>query len=72
MSVTLQGFPGGSVVENPPANAGDVDSIHELEISSGKENGNPLQYSCPGSPMCRGAWLVKVHGVAQSQTWLSD
>ena len=72
MSVTLQGLPGGSVVENPPANAGDVDSIHELERSSGKGNDNPLQYSCPGNPMCRGAWLVTVHGVAKSQTWLSD
>ena len=72
MSVILQGLPGGSVVENPPANVGDVDSIHELERSSGKGNGNPLQYSCPGNPMCRGASLVTVHGVAKSQTWLSD
>ena len=72
MSVILQGLPGGSVVENPPANVGDVDSIHELERSSGKGNGNPLQYSCPGNPMYRGASLVTVHGVAKSQTWLSD
>ena len=40
------GFPGGSVVRNPPANAGDVDSIPDLERSLGKENDNPLPYSC--------------------------
>jgi len=37
------GFPGGSVVKNPPASAGDVDSIPELERSPGEGNGNPLQ-----------------------------
>ena len=34
-------------------------------------NGNPLQYSCLGNPMDRGAWLAAVHEVAKSQTWLS-
>ena len=33
-------------------------------------NGNPLQYSCLGDPVDRGAWWAAVHGVAQSQTWL--
>ena len=41
-----RGFPGGSVVRNPPANAGDVDSIPDLKRSLGKENDNPLPYSC--------------------------
>ena len=36
------GFPGGSVVKNPPAIAGDVGSIPELERSPGEGNGNPL------------------------------
>ena len=40
--------------------------------SPGEGNGNPLQYSCLGNPMDRGAWSAAVHGVSQSQTWLSD
>ena len=43
------GFPGGSVVKNPPANAGDtgdMGSIPELGGSPGGGNCNPLQYSC--------------------------
>ena len=50
------GFPGGSVVKNPPANAGDAGSIPGSRGSPGEGNGNPLQYSCLGNPMDRGAW----------------
>ena len=50
------GFPGGSVVKNPPANAGDVGLIPGLGRSPGEGNGNPLQYSCLENPMDRGAW----------------
>ena len=39
------GFPGGTVI-NPPANAGDMDSIPELGRSPGEGNGKPFQYSC--------------------------
>ena len=35
-------------------------------------NGNPLQYSCLGNLMDRGAWWATVYGVAKSQTRLSD
>jgi len=35
-------------------------------------NGTPLQYSCLENPTGRGAWWAAVHGVAKSQTWLSD
>ena len=42
------GFPGGSVVKNPPANAGDMGLIPGWEKSPGEGNGNPLQYSCLG------------------------
>ena len=35
-------------------------------------NGTPLQYSCVENPMDRGAWWAAVHGVARSQTRLSD
>ena len=32
----------------------------------GEGNGDPLQYSCLGNPMDRGAWQATVHGVAES------
>ena len=44
LSGTL-GFPGDSVVKNPPANAGDTGSIPGSRRSLGEGNGNPLQYS---------------------------
>ena len=59
------GFPGGSVVKNLPANAGDMGLIPDLGTSPGEGNGNPLQYSCLGNPMDRGAWQATVHGVAK-------
>ena len=49
------GFPGGSVVKNLPANAGDVSSVPGLGRSPGEGNGNPLQYSCLGNPLDRAA-----------------
>ena len=51
----MLGFAGVSVVKNPPANARDVGSIPELGRSPGEGNGNPLQYSCLGNPMDKGA-----------------
>ena len=72
-SQALRGFPGGgSVVKNLPANWGDPGSIPGLGRSSGKGNGNPLQYYCLENPMDRGAWRATVHEVAKSQTRLSD
>ena len=53
------GFPGGSVLKNLPASAGDagdLGSIPGLGRSPGGGNGNPLQYSCLKNPMGRGAW----------------
>ena len=44
-------FPGGSVVKNLPANAGDVGLIPGQEESPGEGIGNALQYSCLGNPM---------------------
>ena len=40
--------------------------------SPGEGNSNPLQYSCLGNPMDRGAWQARVHGVAKSQTQHKD
>ena len=69
------GFPGGSVVKNLPANAGDTRDTG-LIPGSGRcpevENGNPLQYSCLENPVDKGAWQVTVRGVAKSWTKLSD
>ena len=48
-----RGFPGGSVVKNPPANAGDLDSMPELGGSPGEGNDNPLKYFCLRNPMVR-------------------
>ena len=64
-----------SVVKNLPTNAGDAgdtDSIPGLGKSPGGGNGNPLQHSCLGYPMDRGAWTATVHGVTKSQTQLSN
>jgi len=47
------GFSGGSVVKNPPTNAGDTNSISGSGRHTGEENGNSLQYSCLGNPMER-------------------
>ena len=44
------GFPGGLVVKNPPANAGDLGSIPGSGRSPGEGNGNLLQYSCLENP----------------------
>ena len=46
---SLMGFPGGTAVKNPPANAedtGDLGAISGMERSPRRENGNPFQYSC--------------------------
>ena len=56
------------------ANAGDArdaSSIPGLIRSPGGGHGNPLQYSHPDSSMDKGVWWATVHGVANSQTWLS-
>ena len=47
---------------------GDLGSIPGLDISSGKGNGTPIQYSCLRNPTDREAWQAIVHGVAKSQT----
>ena len=61
-------FPGGSVVRNPLANAGDAGLIPGSGRSSGEGNGGPLQYSCLDNPMDIEGWQVTVHGVAKSRT----
>ena len=68
------GFPGGALVKNPPASAGDARDlgwIPWLGNSPGGGLGNPLQYSCLENPVERGTWCT-VHGVAKCRTRLSD
>ena len=63
------GFPGGAVVKNPAASAGDVGDMGSIPGSGrspGIRNGNPLQYSCLENPMDRGAWQATVPGVPKS------
>ena len=58
-------FPGGSVVENSPANAGDsrdAGLISRSGRSLGVGKGNPLQYSCLENLMDRGVWQAKSMG----------
>ena len=67
----ISGFPGGSAVKNSPANAraaGDAGSIPGPGRSTGRGNGNLLQYSCLKNPMDRGAWRATVHEVAKTHT----
>ena len=54
------GFPGGAVVKNLPANAGDARDVSSIPLSGrspGEGNGNPLSCSCLDNPMSRGSWL---------------
>ena len=69
-SASGRGIPGGAMVKNLPANAGDIGDvglIPGLGRSPGGENGNPLWYSCLENPMDRGAWWATVYGVTKSQ-----
>ena len=62
---SLEGFPSGSVIKNPPAKIGDAkdsDLIHGSKKSPGGGNGNPLNYSCLENPRDREAWWTMVHG----------
>ena len=62
------------VVKNLSANAGDIRDVVSIPgwgESPGEENDDPLQYSCLGNTMDRGAWQATVHGVANESdlTW---
>ena len=66
------GFPGGSAGKEFTCNVGDLGSIPGLGRSPGERKGYPLKYSGLENSMDRGAWQATVHGVAKSQTRLSD
>jgi len=68
------GFPGCTVVKNPPANARDTRdkrSIPGSRRSPGGGNDNPLQYPCLENPMDRGAWQASACETTKSRAWLS-
>ena len=68
------GFPGGSVVKNLPAKAGNVRDtglIPGLGRSPSIGNANQLHYPCLENPMDKGAWRTIGHGVAESWTCTS-
>ena len=75
MNKDKDAFQVGTVVENPPASAGETGDIGLIPGSGrcpGEENGNSLQYSCLENPMDRGAWWATVQGFTKSQTCLID
>ena len=54
------------------ANAGDPGLTPGSGRTPGGGNDSPLQYSCLGGPMVRGAWLATVHGAEKNRTQLRD
>ena len=72
--VLFLGFPGGALVKNLPASAGDTrdeGSIPASERSPGVGNGNLLQFSCLENSIEQGAWRATVHRLVKSWTQLS-
>ena len=67
-----QGFPGSSAGNESSCNAGHPSLIPGWGRCPEERNGYPLQYSCLENPMEGGAWQATVHGVAKSQTRLSE
>ena len=73
VNAEIMGFLGGSDSKESSCNAEDLDSIPKSGRSPEEGNGNPLQYSCLGNPMDRGAWWATVHGVAKSwNNWVTN
>ena len=61
----LLGFSGGSDGKESTCNLGDPGLIAGSERFPEEGNGNPLQHSCLGNPMNRGAWWTIIHGVTR-------
>ena len=71
----IQACPGGTMVKNLPANAGDAGGLCSVPGSGrspGVGNSNPLQDSCLENSMDRGVWRATVHGVKKSKTRLRN
>ena len=72
MASDFWGFPGSSVVKNPPSSAGDVGSIPGWGRSPGGGHGYPFQYSCLENSRDGRTWQATVHRIAKSWTRLSN
>ena len=71
ITFTLPAFPGGAVINNPPADAGEAGSIPGSGGSPGGGNGYPRRSSCLENPMNREAWQATVHGVVKGRAQLT-
>ena len=60
------------ISQESTCNAGDLCSVAGSGVSPERGNGNPLQYTCLGNSMDRGAWRATVRGVAKSWTQLCN
>ena len=72
MLVYLWGFHAGSDGKESVCSVGNLGSIPGWGRPPGGGRGNPLQYSCLGNPMDRGAWRATVHRVTKSRTRLKQ
>ena len=66
------GFPDGSDCKGSAYSEGELGSIPGHRRYFGEGNSNPHKSSCLENPMDEGSWQTTVHGVENSQTWLSD
>ena len=64
--VSIAGFPGGTVVKNSPANAGDMGSVPRWGRSPEVGNDNLLQESYLENSLDRGAWWATFYGLQES------
>ena len=69
--INIRGPPWWLSGKESTCNTGDTSSIPGWGRSPRERNGNPLQYSCLGNPMDRGAWQAIVHGITKESdtTW---
>ena len=72
MYVCYMDFAGGVDCKESACSVGDLGLIPRLGRSLGERNGYPLQYACLENSMDSGVWQVAVHGVAKTETQLSD
>ena len=72
ISAMRRGVPVGSDGKEAACDAGYPGSIFGTGRSPGEGNGYPLQNSCVGNSVDRGAWQAAVQGVAKSETQLSN
>ena len=57
-----------TILSTNAGDTGDMGSLPRSGRSPGGGHRNPLQYSCLGNPMDRGAWWVTVHRITESNT----